>query len=127
MHTKDLAPLGAKLGSGTIADPGKGDCALTGRRSKETTASYKYHAPVGRRDKQCYVALPTLCCTSNLHSLFFCLPLEGGQLFLAGDAKIHLEQSASKLRIHEALIRFFQGRFGFVQKVGLSVRKADER
>jgi hypothetical protein len=38
-HTpKDLAPLGAKLGSRTFADAGKSDCAPTELRSKERTA-----------------------------------------------------------------------------------------
>ena len=35
---RDLAPLGAKPGTGTIADAGKGGCAPTERRSKERTA-----------------------------------------------------------------------------------------
>ena len=38
LHPEDLAPLGAKPGSGTIADAGKGDCAPTELRSKERTA-----------------------------------------------------------------------------------------
>ena len=38
IHPKDLAPLGAKPDSGTIADAGEGDCAPTELRSKESTA-----------------------------------------------------------------------------------------
>ena len=38
-HPKDLAPLGAKPGSGTITDSGKGDCAPPELRTKERTAS----------------------------------------------------------------------------------------
>jgi len=38
IYPKDLAPLGAKPGSGTIADAGKGDCAPTELRTKERTA-----------------------------------------------------------------------------------------
>ena len=34
-HPKDLAPLGAKPGSGTIAEAGKRDCAPTELKSKE--------------------------------------------------------------------------------------------
>jgi hypothetical protein len=38
-HTpKDLAPLGAKLGSEPSPDAGKGDCAPTELRSKKMTA-----------------------------------------------------------------------------------------
>jgi len=56
-HPKDLAPLGAKPGSGTIAKAGEGDCAPTELKSKERTASYKHLAPMGRRDKQYSFAL----------------------------------------------------------------------
>ena len=38
IHSKDVAPLGAKPGSGTIADAGKGGCAPTELRSKERMA-----------------------------------------------------------------------------------------
>jgi hypothetical protein len=34
---KELAPLGAKPGDGTIADAGQGDCAPTELNSKEGT------------------------------------------------------------------------------------------
>ena len=38
IHPKNLAPLGAKPGGGTIAEAGTGDCAPTELRSKERTA-----------------------------------------------------------------------------------------
>ena len=56
---RSLAPLGAKLDSGTNAEAGQGGCAPTQLRSKERTASYKYLAPTGRSDKQQSVALPS--------------------------------------------------------------------
>jgi hypothetical protein len=41
---KDLAPVGAKPGSGTTATQGKSGCAPTELRSKERTAGYKHLA-----------------------------------------------------------------------------------
>ena len=38
IYPKDLAPLGAKPGIGTIDDAGKGDCAPPELKSKEATA-----------------------------------------------------------------------------------------
>jgi len=38
VHPKNLAPLGAKLGSRTFAEAGKSDCAPTELRRKERTA-----------------------------------------------------------------------------------------
>ena len=55
---KDLAPLGAKPGSGTIAEA-KAIALLTELKSKERPPNYKHLAPMGRSDKQYSVALPS--------------------------------------------------------------------
>src|ERR1700730_52262 len=49
-HPKDLASLGAKPGSGTIAEAGKVDCALRSLEVKRGPPSYKHLAPMGRSD-----------------------------------------------------------------------------
>jgi hypothetical protein len=47
--TKDLGPLGAKPGSGTIADAKKSDCAPTGAsEQRKNRRCYEHLAPMGR-------------------------------------------------------------------------------
>ena len=56
---KDLAPLGAKCGSGTFAGQAKAIALLRSFDVRKGAPGYKHLAPLGRSGKQCSLAHPT--------------------------------------------------------------------